>query len=121
MIKSRTALIISQVLAAVLFVYNAGKWQQAAWYAWFIPLILVLLIVVNSFWFTRFVSWIIFAGSFFCFLSVLSGFLIWRREPNFDAQPFYSSIIMYMTFVYVSMGQVKVLGGGGKLRTEGST
>ena len=80
---------------------------------WLVPLLLLLLVIVNSIWFTRFVSWLIFAVAFFGFLVVLSGFTIrWRLEPGFASMPFYRAIVMYVLFIYISLGHIKLLGGG---------
>ncbi len=112
MSKGRVSLITGQMLAAILFAVNFPFLSQGVWLAWFVPLLMVLLIAVNSFWFTRLASWIIFAVSFFAFLILLSAFTIrWRLEPGFHAGIFYRAILMYAVFIYVSLGQLKILGG----------
>ncbi len=110
--KSRLLLIGAQVLAAVLFVYNFDRSGQSPWWAWLTPLAMVIFIIMNSIWFTRFISWVIFAVSFFAFMALLSAFTLrWRFEPGFNSMPFYMSIIMYVVFIYVGLGQLKILGG----------
>jgi hypothetical protein len=110
--KGRIALIAGQLLAAILFVFNYPILSQGVWSAWFTPLAMVLLIALNSFWFTRFVSWLIFAASFFSLLILLSAFTLrWRLEAGFNPSLFYRAIIMYAVFIYVSLGQLKILGG----------
>lgn len=100
-----------QLLAALLFIYHTSRAAEGLWLSWAVPLVLVLLIVVNSVWFTRFVSWVIFAGSFSCFLVLLSAFTLrWRLEPGFSSVPFYRAMVMYICFIYVSLAQIKILG-----------
>ncbi len=87
--------------------------------SWLVPLTLVLFIVMNSIWFTRFLSWVIFSGAFFGFLVVLSAFTLrWRLEPGFSAVPFYKSLLMYSLFVYVSLAQIKILGDAQQPQTN---
>ncbi len=105
----RKILIALQLLSVFLFIWHAQT--SAQWSSWAVPLVLLLLIVVNSIWFTRFVSWVIFAGSFFCFLVLLSAFTLrWRLEPGFAALPFYRAMLMYCVFIYVSLAQIKMFG-----------
>lgn len=109
----RKILVGAQVLAAVLFVSGVDPRGNQSWLSWVVPLALILLIVLNSIRFTRLVSWIIFGVSFFCLLTVLSAFTLrWRGEPGFNPFPFYRSMLMYTVFIYVSLGQIKILGSG---------
>jgi hypothetical protein len=108
----RNVLVGMQVLATVLFIVNYQAADQN-WIAWAVPFVILILIAVNSVWFTRFVSWLIFAASFFSLLVCLSAFTLrWRLEPNFLPAPFYRTMLMYAVFVYVSLGQIKIIGGG---------
>ena len=44
---------------------------------------------------------------------VLSALAIrYRTEPGFNASPFYIATAMYVTFVYISLGQLKIYVGG---------
>lgn len=105
-------LIAVQTAAALLFISNFQTLSAGHWIAWFAPLILLLLLIVNSFWFTRFVSWLVFASSFFAFMLVLSAFTMRvRAEPGFQAAPFYKAIALYVSYIYVSLGHLKILGG----------
>ena len=100
-----------QVLSALLFVTHAST-AQTPWYTWALPLIVLILIIVNSVWFSRLVSWLIFSGAFFCLLVLLSSFTIrWRAEPGFYPIPYYRAMAMYALFIYVSLAQIKILGG----------
>ena len=117
---ARKILIGAQVLAAALFAWSVDLRGDQPWIAWAVPLALILLIVVNSIRFTRLAAWVIFGGSFFCFLVLLSAFTLrWRLEPGFEAWPFYRAMLMYVTFVYISLGQIKLLGGGSRPREAG--
>jgi len=108
----RKVLIGVQVLATLLFISVVSRNDQN-WISWFIPLLMILLVAANSVWFTRFVSWVIFAVSFFCLLVLLSAYTLrWRLESGFDASPFHRAMLMYIAFIYVSLGQIKILGGG---------
>lgn len=108
----RLFLIGAQVTATVLFVWNTGRIGQQHWTLWFVPMVLIVLVVVNSFWFTRAVSWTIFALAFFGLLVILSAFTLrWRLEPGFNAAPFYRSLGMYTAFAYISLAQIKIKGG----------
>ena len=112
MTKGRKFLLAGQILATVLFIshYQANAGQP--FLTWLTPLSVLILIVINSIWFTRFTSWLIFAISFFGFLVVLSAFTLrWRLEPGMSAWPFYRAMVMYATCVYISLGQIKILGG----------
>lgn len=107
----RWFLIGSQLLATGIFLSILGEKNNTSVLSWLFPLILILLVLINSFWFSRLVAWMIFSGGFFGFLMVLSGFTLrWRAEPGFDAWPFYRAIIMYVAFVYISLAQIKLLG-----------
>lgn len=109
--NKRVKLIALQVASALLFAWHANI-NAAQTISWLVPLLLLILIIVNSIWFTRFVSWVVFAGAFFALLVVLSAFTLrWRLEPGFSALPFYRSFVMYALFVYVSLAQIKILGG----------
>lgn len=110
---ARKILIGAQVLAAVLFVAGIDRTGNQSWVSWSVPLAMVILIIINSVRFTRFVSWVIFGVSFFCLLTLLSAFTLrWRLESGFTAWPFYRAMLMYTVFIYVSLGQIKLLGGG---------
>lgn len=110
--NKRHKLIVMYLLAAFFFAWQVRIHQNAP-LSWLVPLVLFILMIVNSIWFTRFVSWLIFAGSFFCMLVILSAFTLrWRLEPDFSSTPFYKSFIMYALFVYVSLAQLKILGSG---------
>lgn len=110
--RSRLFLITAQILATILFIYNFSEARTGSPLAWITPLVMILLIVINSFWFTRFVSWLIFAVSFFSFAALLSAFTLrWRLEQGFNPVPFYRFIIMYIVFIYVGLAQMKILGG----------
>jgi hypothetical protein len=105
----RARLIAAQVIATLLFVTSVSIATSPSWISWAVPLVLLLLIVVNSIWFTRFVAWLIFAGAFFALLSVLSAFTLrWRLEKGFQPAPFYRSLGMYAAMVYASLGQIKM-------------
>jgi hypothetical protein len=105
----RAFLIAAQLTATLLFITTARVAGAYHWSAWAVPLALLLLIVVNSIWFTRFVSWIIFAGAFFALLTVLSAFTLrWRLERGFDSGPFYRGLGMYTAMVYASLAQIKM-------------
>lgn len=109
--NKRLKLIGMQTASALLFAWHVNVRNNPI-LSWAVPLVLLMLIIVNSIWFTRFVSWVIFAGAFFCLLVVLSAFTLrWRLEPGFSAMPFYRSLGMYALFVYVSLAQIKILGG----------
>lgn len=104
-----------QVLATVLFMATFNDSRGGHWLGWFVPMTLVALVGVNSIFPSRFISWVIFAVAFFGFLVVLSAFTLrWRGETGFKPLPFYRALGMYVTFVYVSLGQLKLLVGGGK-------
>ena len=111
--KARTIIILAQVLVTVLYLINyqghTSTPDTKSFVLSLIPLALVGLIIINSFWCTRFVSWLIFSGAFFGFMITLSAFTLrWRLEPGFNTTPFYRSIIMYVCMVYISLGQMKL-------------
>lgn len=107
---ARKLLVMMQVVSTLLFIWHVQS-STGPWMSWAIPLSLILLIIINSIRFSRFVSWIIFAGSFFSFLVLLSAFTLrWRLEPGFSSLPFYRAMLMYIAFIYVSLGQIKLLG-----------
>ena len=107
----RLLLILAQMTATILFIWNFEVAQSMHPVAWILPLVLIVLVIVNSFWFSRLVSWVIFSAGFFSFLVLLSAFTLrWRLETGFDSTPFYRSIIMYAAFVYVSLAQLKIRG-----------
>ena len=106
---ARVLLIGAQLSATLLFVSGVRPAAAEHWSSWAVPLVLLLLILINSFWFTRLVAWIIFAGAFFALLVVLSAFTLrWRLESGFTPWPFYRSIFMYAAMVYTSLGQIKI-------------
>lgn len=99
------------MLATLLFVtsYRVGS---GPWIAWTVPLMILLLIVLNSIWFSRFLSWLIFSVAFSGLMMVLSAFTLrWRLEAAFSAAPFYKAMLMYTLFVYIALGQIKLIGG----------
>ena len=110
--RGRFFLIAAQLAATVLFMINFQNGVSSHWSAWFVPMVLIVLVVCNSFWFTRAVAWVIFSMAFFSFLAILSAFTLrWRLESGFNPHPFYRAIFMYVAFIYVSLGQIKILGG----------
>ncbi len=112
MTKGRKFLLAGQILATLLFISHFHTNMNYGLAAWGVPLIVLLLIVVNSVWFSRFWSWLIFGIAFFGFLVVLSAFTVrWRTEAGMQAWPFYRAILFYATCVYISLGQIKILGG----------
>jgi hypothetical protein len=109
--KARIFLYAAQVLVTVLFLINFQRsGDNVATIVWsFLPLALVFLIILNSFWCTRFTSWLIFAGAFFGFLVTLSAFTVrWRIEVGFAPGPFYQSIFMFVLMVYIGLAQMKL-------------
>lgn len=105
----RAFLIGAQLTATLLFITSVRMADATHWIAWAMPLGLLLLIVINSIWFTRLVSWVIFAGAFFSLLTVLSAFTLrWRLEDGFSSAPFYRSLGMYAAMVYASLAQIKL-------------
>jgi hypothetical protein len=110
---ARRILIGGQVLVTVLFISHLQASRTGHWLGWFVPMVLLVLVVINSLRPTRFVCWLIFAVAFFCFLILLSAFTLrWRAEPGFSPIPFYRAMLMYVTFIYVSLGQLKLYVGG---------
>ena len=106
-------LIGGQALVTVLFLWHLQTSRNVNSAGWAVPLMLLGLVAWNSVRPTRLVCWMIFAVSFFCFLIVLSAFTLrWRAEPNFHPAPFYRAIAMYVVFIYVSLGQLKLYVGG---------
>ncbi|MCG3205171.1 MAG: hypothetical protein KCHDKBKB_01890 [Elusimicrobia bacterium] len=104
-------MILAQVLGTILFVTHYQVHGGQPVLAWIFPLIILILIIINSIWFTRFSSWLIFSMAFFGFLVVLSAFTLrWRLQPDFQSAPFYRTLLMYVIFVYISLGQIKILG-----------
>ncbi len=109
---ARKILVAAQVAATLLFVLHYRANTSGNWMAWVTPLAILILIVINSVWFSRFGSWLIFSLAFFSLLVILSAFTLrWRLEPEFSARPFYRSLGMYTLFIYISLGQIKILGG----------
>jgi hypothetical protein len=109
---ARGVLIFCELVATYLFVSTIQLSEAMHWWAWALPLVLLLLIVVNSIWFTRLGTWVIFSGAFFALLVVLSAFTLrWRLEKNFNPMPFYRAMIMYGCMVYASLGQIKMNAG----------
>lgn len=111
--KTRTILILAQVIVTALYLINFQGNDSSPNIKSFafslIPLSLLGLIIMNSFWCTRFTSWLIFAGSFFGFMITLSAFTLrWRLEHGFNPTPFYRSIFMYVLMVYIALGQMKL-------------
>ena len=105
-------LLGAQLLATILFVTSYRITTEGSWITWATPLCILLLIVVNSMWFSRFTSWLIFSLAFGGLLAVLSAFTLrWRLEPGFSSAPFYKAMLMYTLFVYISLGQIKLIGG----------
>ena len=109
---SRGILIFAQLTATYLFVSTVQLSESMHWWSWALPLALLLLIVINSIWFSRFTTWVIFSGAFFALLVVLSAFTLrWRLEDHFDSVPFYRALVMYACMVYASLGQIKLNAG----------
>ncbi len=109
MTKGRLFLIGAEVTAVVLFISSVSGGGEPHWSSWLVPLVLIGLLVVNSVWFSRLVSWLIFAGGFFALVIVLSAFTLrFRLEAGFEAAPFYRAMIMYAAFVYASLAQLKL-------------
>ena len=105
----RAFLIGAQLAATYLFITSVRVATSTSWWGWAAPLTLLLLIVVNSIWFTRLVAWMIFSGAFFALLVVLSAFTLrWRLETHFGSEPFYKAMGMYTCMVYASLGQIKM-------------
>lgn len=112
---ARHILRFMQVAATVLFIATFNESRSGHWLGWFAPMTLVALVAVNSLFPSRFLSWVIFSLAFFGFLVVLSAFTLrWRLEPGFTPFPFYRALLMYVAFVYVSLGQLKLLVGASK-------
>ena len=106
---ARTFLIFAELVATYLFVSTIQVAESMHWWSWALPLALLLLIVINSVWFTRLAAWAIFAGAFFALLTVLSAFTLrWRLEDHFNPVPFYRAMAMYTCMVYASLGQIKM-------------
>lgn len=115
----RKILIAGQVLATILFVYHFDNAKGGHWAGWVVPMLLIVLVAFNSVRPNRFTCWLIFAIAFFCFLTVLSAFTMrWRAEPGFNSLPFYRAMGMYVLFIYVSLGQLKIYVGGGNKPKE---
>ena len=111
----RGFLIGAQLAATLLFVTTVRISTASHWAGWAVPLALLLLIVVNSIWFTRMAAWVIFAGAFFSLLVVLSAFTLrWRLEPGFASGPFYRTLGMYAAMVYASLAQIKLNSKSGR-------
>jgi uncharacterized protein involved in response to NO len=109
---ARKLLIGAQLVATLLFITSYRAGTHTAVIAWAVPLCILLLIVVNSIWFSRFTSWLIFALGFAGLMAILSAFTLrWRMETEFSSAPFYKAMLMYALFVYISLGQIKLIGG----------
>jgi hypothetical protein len=112
MTKGRAFLIFAQLAATYLFISSVRVGGALPWWGWAVPLTVLLLIVINAIWFTRFVAWMIFSGAFFALLVVLSAFTLrWRLEDHFSSVPFYRAMGMYACMVYASLGQIKMNAG----------
>ena len=102
----------AQMAATLLFVTSARIDAAGPWIAWAAPLAILLLIVINSIWFSRLTSWLIFSLAFSALMMILSAFTLrWRLETAFSSAPFYKGMLMYTLFVYISLGQIKLIGG----------
>lgn len=102
-------LVLGQVLATVLFVTSFDASAGGHWLGWATPMLLIALVAINSMMPNRLLSWLIFSLGFMSFLVVLSAFTLrWRLEPGFSPAPFYRSMAMYVTFIYISLGQLKL-------------
>lgn len=109
---TRGLLIFAELVATYLFVSTIQLAEAMHWWAWALPLALLLLIVTNSIWFNRLVTWLIFSGAFFSLMVVLSAFTLrWRLEHDFNPVPFYRAMVMYGCMVYASLGQIKMNAG----------
>ena len=126
MLKWSVAILMGVV--TVLFLAGLERNGAQPLLAWLVPMILLILVAINSFWFTRVVSWTIFAVGFFALLAVLSAFTLrFRTETGFNAMPLYRALGMYAGFIYISLGQIKqanrrLLGGSlnGQEQTQNS-
>jgi hypothetical protein len=108
---AKKLLIGAQVVATLLFV-TSYRINTGPAVAWAVPLVILLLIVINSMWFSRFTSWLIFSLGFGGLMIILSAFTLrWRVQTAFSAAPFYKAMLMYTLFVYISLGQIKLIGG----------
>src|SRR4051812_37447971 len=108
----RKFLIAAQIIATVTFMSLVPRAGEAHWITWAAPLALLLLIVVNSIWFSRLGSWVIFCGAFSALLLILSAFTLrWRLETGFQPGPFYKAMGMYAAMVYASLAQIKLNAG----------
>jgi len=106
----RTFLVAAQLVATVLFISVFERSGDQV-LPWVVPMVLLILVVVNSFWFTRLVSWLIFSVGFFYLLVLLSAFTVrWTHEPGFAPGPFYRAMGLYTALIYVSLGQINILG-----------
>src|SRR5581483_9856780 len=99
---AKRILIGTEMAAALLFVTSYRIDDTGSWIAWAAPLIILLLIVINSIWFSRFTSWLIFSAAFSALMMILSAFTLrWRLETTFSPAPFYKAMLMYTLFVYI--------------------
>jgi len=111
----RVLLILAQVGATVLFIINFEQSGHQHWAGLLVPMVLIVMVLINSFWISRFLSWCIFSLGFFSFLVLISAFTLrWRLESGFDAAPFYRAMTMYAAFIYVSLGHLYRLKKGGQ-------
>lgn len=107
----RFLLIAAQLSTTILYIWSFNEMSNSHPAAWMVPTLLIVLVIVNSIWSSRLLSWIIFSAAFFSFLVILSAFTLrWRLETGFSPYPFYRAILMYVAFVYVSLAQLKLLG-----------
>jgi hypothetical protein len=109
---AKKILLGAELMATFLFIGSYRINVNGPAVGWVMPLVILLLIVVNSVWFSRFTSWLIFALGFSGLMMILSAFTLhWRVQPVFSAAPFYKAMLMYALFVYISLGQIKLIGG----------
>ena len=109
---AKKILIGAQVAATLLFVTSYRINITGPSVTWAVPLAILLLIVINSLWFSRFTSWLIFSLAFCGLMMILSAFTMrWRLQTAFSPAPFYKSMLMYTLFVYICLGQIKLIGG----------
>jgi len=116
---AKRLLLATQIAATLLFISSYRINDATPWISWATPLVILILIVINSIWFTRFTSWLIFSLAFAGLMTILSAFTLrWRLDSAFSSAPFYKAMLLYTLFVYISLGQIKLIGGQNRVPTE---